>query len=70
MNYTEKQIELLNSIGITDLNKINWYNISSYKILSEDFIREFQDYVYWEGISINQTLSEDFIREFKDYVYW
>ena len=41
-----------------------------YQILSEDFIREFQDKVNWECISHHLKLSEIFIREFKDKVDW
>ena len=44
--------------------------LSHYQILSEDFIREFQDKVNWKLISQYQTLSENFIREFKDKVDW
>jgi hypothetical protein len=29
------------------LNKVNWFYISQYKKLSEDFIREFKDKVDW-----------------------
>jgi len=47
-----------------------WEYISNHEDLSEDFIREFKDYLNWEDISYYQTLSEDFIREFKDYVDW
>ena len=70
MNYTEKQIELLNLIGITDLENIVWDDISINFTLSEEFIREFKDYVDWYFISSFQNLSEDFIREFKNYVTW
>src|SRR5574344_679133 len=51
-------------------DKVNWYFISIYQSLSEDFIREFKDKVNWVGISQCQSLSEDFIREFKDLVDW
>jgi len=51
-------------------NCINWTNLSRDQVLSEDFIREFQDKVDWDYISINQILSENFIREFKDKVDW
>ena len=50
--------------------KINWGNISTNKTLSEDFIREFKDYVIWSEISKYQNLSEDFIIEFKNKVDW
>ena len=47
-----------------------WDTISYEYILSEAFIREFQDKVNWYGISRSQLLSEEFIREFQDKVYW
>ena len=47
-----------------------WYLISRDQILSEDFIREFQNEVNWIIISKQQKLSEEFIREFKDIVDW
>ena len=39
-------------------------------MLSEAFIREFQDKVNWHGISRSQSLSEEFIREFLEKVDW
>jgi hypothetical protein len=51
-------------------NKVNWWNISKYKNISENFIREFKDKVIWINISAYQKLSENFIREFKDKVIW
>ena len=59
---TKKQIENIRK----NPNEATWHEISRFYILSEDFIREFQDKVDWIGISKYQTLSEDFIREFKD----
>ena len=50
--------------------RVNWYHISTYQKLSEDFIREFKDNVDWHYISRYQKLSEDFIREFNDKVEW
>ena len=47
---------------------LNWFNISYQYILSENFIREFQNKVDWYYISIGQNLSENFIREFKDKI--
>ena len=47
-----------------------WNVISQKQILSEDFIREFQDSVIWEKISRYQKLSEDFIWEFQNEVDW
>ena len=47
----------------------DWGSISGFP-LTEDFIREFQDYVVWDYVSGNSKLSEDFIREFQDKVDW
>ncbi len=52
------------------LVEIDWYCISKYYSLSEDFIREFQHKVDWKWISEKQTLSEDFIREFQHKLDW
>ena len=49
---------------------IDWYCISIYQTLSEDFMREFKDNVHWAGISIYQKLSESFMREFRDKLDW
>ena len=50
----------------------DWTSVQFYigNVLSEDFIREFQDKVNWEMISVTQKLSEDFIREFQNKVDW
>jgi len=50
--------------------KVNWYNVSYYQKLSEDFIREFQNRIDWYNVSIRQKLSENFIREFQDRINW
>jgi len=44
--------------------------ISKFQILSEDFIREFQNNICWHNISYHQKLSEDFIREFQNKLNW
>ena len=51
-------------------DKVNWAQISIYKNLSENFIREFQNKVNWDSISAHQKLSEPFIREFQDTLNW
>lgn len=51
-------------------NEIEWYAISRYKKLSEDFIRQFQDYIDWCALPIRQKLSENFIREFQENMDW
>lgn len=59
---------------ISQLNDIYMQNILDLaireQVLSEDFIRRYQDKLNWRVISECQTLSEDFIREFKDKVRW
>jgi hypothetical protein len=50
--------------------EIDWNKVSRYGILSEDFIREYQDKVYWTYISEYQVLSESFMHEFKDRLSW
>jgi hypothetical protein len=48
----------------------DWKMICSSVLLSEDFIREFQDKLNWAYTSTCQILSEDFIKEFQDKVDW
>jgi hypothetical protein len=47
---------------------LHWQYISYAYILSEDFIREFKDYVEWKVISLYQNLSKEFIIEFADKI--
>jgi hypothetical protein len=49
---------------------VDWVDISSHYFcsLTEDFMREFKDYLHWECISGNQILSENFIEEMMDCV--
>jgi len=44
----------------------NWFYICQQCILSESFIREFENYVDWSDITLFQKLSEEFIIEFLD----
>ena len=66
-NIEEFNILLKNGVS---LEQFKWSSVSQIPNLSEDFIREFADYVDWNKISEKQTLSEDFIREFQDKVEW
>jgi predicted AlkP superfamily pyrophosphatase or phosphodiesterase len=66
INFLNKE---LNS-NYKSLYEVDWVSISKDKILSESFIREFQDDVDWYWISYKQKLSENFIREFADKVDW
>ena len=43
-----------------------WINVCMNLRLSEEFMREFKDYIVWATVSRYQPLSESFIREFKD----
>jgi len=47
-----------------------WCCIFSDFILSEDFIREFQDKIIWPLISCKQKLSESFFIEFKNKLFY
>ena len=50
---------------------VDWYYISSYQVLSEQFIEKYSDKVNWkQGISRYQRLSESFIEKYKDKVDW
>ena len=49
---------------------IDWELISMYAVLSEDFIREYQNKLNWTTLSICQMMSEEFIDEFSDKVNW
>ena len=62
---TENEIRQKNKNGT-----LPWVYTSTYKTLSEDFIREFKNEVNWLYISMKQNLSEEFIIEFKDKVNW
>lgn len=49
----------------------DWRDIScGERLLSEDFIREFKDYVIWGDIASYQKLSEKFMIEFEDELDW
>lgn len=51
------------------LDKMDW-GMLDYTKFSEDFIRDYSDYVDWIRVSIDMNLSEDFIREFSDKLDW
>jgi len=77
IDYTKMNIDYTKTLSeefirenkdIIDL--INWYNISKYQKLSENFIREFKNKVDWDNISYYQKLSENFIREFQGKINW
>ena len=74
MNQFDRQgiliFQELSEVLITSQHRVNWWHISRYQVLSEAFIRYFQDKVRWMFISQYQNLSEEFTREFKDKVDW
>lgn len=53
-----------------ELENIYWKNISQYHLLSEEYIKKFQNKVNFWRISQYQKLSEEFIVEFHDRVNW
>jgi hypothetical protein len=70
----EYRRKLLDEINILkpeiELFDTDWYMISKHKILSEEFIKEFQCQVDWFWISKKQKFSDDFIFIFKHYINW
>jgi hypothetical protein len=52
------------------LSKYDWFSISKDKILSEEFITEFQDNVIWICISRKQNLSDEFLVKFQHKIAW
>ncbi len=53
-----------------NLDKIDWYTISHYQTLSEEFIEKFRDKLNWDCISRFQRLSEEFIEKYQYIVNW
>ena len=74
ISYTKKSyLEKLLSEDPLDTIRKNpkvqdWESITYSLALSEDFIREFKDYVYWGWISERQKMSKKFIAEFIDKI--
>ncbi len=66
--YSEEEIR--EYISKNDIIGYEWPIISIYQVLSEEFMREFQNEVNWFGISTYQELSEEFIKEFSEELYW
>ena len=65
---------LLKSIGTkkpeNKITRYDWFEFSKIHLLTEEFIREFQEQLFWNLISRYSVFSEDFIREFQDRVDW
>jgi hypothetical protein len=47
---------------------IDWYHVSQHYKLSEQFLDDFQNYLYWPYISRYQRLSDKFIKQFINYI--
>ena len=67
------EIDEFRPLPIEDIRKnpyyYDWYRICDI-LLTEDFIREFQDHVIWGNICFRQFLSEEFLEEFQDKIKW
>lgn len=62
---------ILNKLGIQKgINKVPshfWFSISSYKYLSENFIREYRDKLNFRKILMAQKFSPEFIEEMRTW---
>jgi len=52
------------------IHEINWYWVSVYRRLSDEFMVRYKRYLNWGYISSFQQLSEEFIAKHKDRVDW
>lgn len=71
MKTEQERLEYLNEyleMDYTSLEDIDWLFVSSICVLSEDFIRIFQDKVVWYKIIKYQELSDEFKEEYKDKI--
>jgi hypothetical protein len=50
--------------------KVQWMGLCTRNVLSEEFIKEHENYVCWKTISAHQKLSEPFIEKFSDKLEW
>ena len=64
--YPEEELE--NKINSFDED--DWYSISEYQSLSEEFIEKYSNKLNWYWISKRQSLSEKFIEKHSDKVVW
>ena len=72
MSELEKEIkEILkdyNKNNIEELTEYNWDCISSFYILSEEFIEKYRYYVNWYYLFISQELSKKFKKKWSDVI--
>ncbi len=62
--------ELLEFLGLTNENQIDWIDVSRNRKLSKNFIEKHANQVDWFYISMYQKLSEPFIEKHADKVDW
>ena len=48
------------------LKVFDWFELSK-RVLSENFIEKYKDFIDWVGVSIHQQLSEEFIEKYGPY---
>lgn len=65
----ENNLDFCINILKTDI-KIFWCKVSGYQYLSNDFIKDFQDFLDWREISEYQQLNYDMISLFSDKINW
>lgn len=53
---------------VSELDKKDWYEISSYSELSEEFIRTYHDKIDWPTLIGSGALNEALIRDFQHYI--
>lgn len=46
-------------------NEVDWYNVSMFANLSEEFILEFYDNLKWVNILFNETLTDELYDKFQ-----
>ena len=51
-----------------DFNDNEWYKISYFEYLTEEFIEKYQNKVKWYSISYCQKLSGEFINKYKEKI--
>ena len=64
ISYFEKEYDK----KINQFNNYEWYKISKFKYLTEEFIEKYKNKVNWVWISEHQKLSGEFIHKFKNRI--
>lgn len=62
-----KESSSTKTISSTSVNdRIDWLAICRYQVLSEDFMRKFNNKLIWREIRLHQKLSDSFKKDFKE----